>query len=260
MEWSEKEQKPVPILNHKCVDVSSEFRQILTRQAALLASGTVPLTLGRRLGISDAPLSDVGSPFDYSKSHIVFSNLSGKFGLNNDYERACQVADAINATVTKGVDGEQGGTLVLFSSWRDLENVMEVVISKLVPGVPVLAQSRTDQRDTAQMIEEFRSHGKAVLCGVQSLWTGIDIPGSALKQVILYKVPYPVPTVESKAIEAVHGRNVYTDNMMQLLVQGIGRLIRTTSDSGRIFIADSRARTLRWTSNPMSKHVAQFRQ
>lgn len=260
MEWSEKEQEALPMLNHKCVDVSSEFRTILTRQSALLASGTVPQTLGRRLGIGEAPLSDVGSPFDYSKSVLMFSNLSGKFGMNNDYERACQVVDAINAAYTKGVDGEQGGTLVLFSSWRDFENVMEIVVPRLADGIPVFAQSRTDQRDTAQMIEEFRNHGKAVLCGVQSLWTGIDIPGSALKQVIIYKVPYPVPTIESKAIEAVHGRQVYTDNMMQLLVQGIGRLIRTTSDSGRVFIVDSRARTLRWSSNPMSKHIAQFKQ
>lgn len=258
LEWSDKEKKMVPALNRKCVDAAPQFRRILTAQATLMASGTVPTTLSRRLGVGEAEFFDVGTPFDYSKSQMVVSNLSGKFGANNDYDRASQMADAINAAATKGVNGEKGGTLVLFSSWRDMDNVMPMVMSKLNPGIPVFGQSKTDQRDTADMVEAFRAHGNAVLCGVQSLWTGIDIPGSALKQVIIYKLPWPVPTIESRAIEEIHGRQVYVDQMLQLLTQGIGRLVRTTEDSGRVFIVDSRARSQRWSSNQMTKHLAKF--
>lgn len=258
LEWSDKDKKMVPMLNLKCVDVALQFRRILTNQATLMTSGTVPVTLSRRLGVAEAEFFDVGTPFDYSKSQLVISNLSGKFGANNDYDRACQMADAITAASTKGVNGEAGGTLILFSSWRDLDNVMPMVMSKIDSSIPVFGQSKTDQRDTAEMVESFKAHGNAVLCGVQSLWTGIDIPGSALKQVIIYKLPWPVPTIESKAIEAIHGRQVYVDQMLQLLTQGIGRLVRTTEDSGRVFIVDSRARSQRWTSNQMTKHVAGF--
>jgi Rad3-related DNA helicase len=67
-----------------------------------------------------------------------------------------------------------------------------------------------------------------------------------------------VPTLEVKAIEAKYGHQPYKDEMMTRLVQGIGRLVRRVGDNGRIYIADSRAKNIRWATNSMSKHVPEF--
>jgi ATP-dependent DNA helicase DinG len=256
MEWSDKEKKFVPMLNRRCVDASGVFRRILGGQSSVLVSGTIPLSLSQRLGVGNATLDDVGHPFNYGKCTIVFSNYSGK-DRDKAWEKSTQIAAAINSMDKPHGEGG-GGTLILFTAWADLELVMPLVMKQLNPGIPVFAQSKTDANDTKEMIEEFRKHGNAVLCGVKSLFTGLDIPGPALRQVVIYKLPWGVPTLEVKAIEKIHGRQPYVDQMMTELVQAIGRLVRTVKDDGRVFIVDSRARSLRWSGNPMSRHVAKF--
>ena len=257
-EWSEKEKSYVPMLNRRCVDASGSFRRILTGQASVLVSGTIPLSLAQRLGVADASLDDVGHPFNYGRCTIVYSNYSGK-DRDHNWEKAGQIASAIDSLASKPHAEGGGGTLVLFTAWSDMDAVMPMVMNQMNSGAPIYAQSRTDPNDTKAMIEEFRNHGNAVLCGVKSLFTGLDIPGPALKQVVVYKIPWGVPTLETKAIEKIHGRGPYRDQMMTELVQAIGRLVRTVDDSGRVFIVDSRAKQLRWKSDPMSRHVAEFR-
>lgn len=192
-----------------------------------------------------------GHPFDYSKSRLILSQHSAK-SRDLVYARATQVAQAINA---KG-----GGALLLFTSWRDVDEVLPMVISQLDPKIrsEVYVQSREDKSALKQDIEDFRRNGNAVLAGVASLWTGLDIPGDALRTVIIWKLPYGVPTLESKAIERKHGRDVYWDSMLCRLVQGIGRLVRTTEDSGTVFIADSRAKSQRWGVNNLTRHLLEF--
>ena len=97
-----------------------------------------------------------------------------------------------------------------------------------------------------------------MLAGVRSLFTGLDVPGDALRQVVLWKLPYAVPSTEVKAIQDRFGYNVYKDQMMMTLVQAVGRLIRTTSDRGRVLILDSRAAKLRWGMDSMAYHLDEF--
>jgi ATP-dependent DNA helicase DinG len=137
---------------------------------------------------------------------------------------------------------------------------MPMIVHNLDPHLrnEVYVQSKEDPASLKADIEEFRQNGNAILVGVRSLWTGLDVPGPALRTVIIWKLPYGVPTLEWKAIQRVHGRDVYFDSMLMVLTQGIGRLVRSTEDAGLVFIADSRASTQRWRANGMTRHLAEF--
>ena len=245
---------PVAHLKRVCVDTSLVYRDILTEQPSVLVSGTIPQTDPRRLGVGDfSRIEDVGHPFDYSKSRLLISQHSPK-DRTTLYQRATQVANAVNA---KG-----GGALILFTSWRDVDEVLPMIVSQLRPEIAdeVYVQPREDKAALKQDIEDFRNHGSAVLAGVASLWTGLDIPGDALRTVVIWKLPYGVPTLEAKAIERKHGREVYWDSMLCRLVQGVGRLVRTVDDAGTVFICDSRAanQEWQWRRNPLTKHLLEF--
>ena len=257
-----KDGLDVTYLNRKCVDSSSWMRQILLRQPSTLVSGTIPASLAKRIGVPGATTEDVGTPFDYSKSILAISYYSAK-DKKDEVKRIQGVCQAVIEYAQKPHEEGGGGSLLLFTSWRDLEVVMPQVYKALKKEgldkkCPVWMQTKGDSKETQRDLEEFKEHGHGVMGGVASLWTGVDVPGAALRQVIIYRLPWGVPTLEVKAIEKIHGREPYVDDMMTRLVQGIGRLVRTTEDSGRVLIADSRARNLRWKTNPMSRHVARF--
>lgn len=243
---------PVSHLKRICVDTAMVYRDILTEQPSVLVSGTIPQTDPRRLGVGDFGQIEVGGhPFDYSKSRLLISQYSPK-DMTMVGARAKQVADAINA---KG-----GGALILFTSWKDVDQVLPLIVQHLRPEIrgEVYVQDKEDKASLKQDIEDFKAHGSSVLAGVASLWTGLDIPGDALRTVIIWKLPYGVPTLESKAIERKHGREVYWDSMLCRLVQGIGRLVRTTEDAGTVFICDSRAKSQKWGNSPMTRHLREF--
>lgn len=236
-------------LRRVCVNASSEFETILTGQPTVLVSGTIPASDRRRLGLDKAKIHDVGHPFDYSKSTLVISRYSPK-EPRDLHKRIDSIVRAIRQT--------NGGTLVLFTSWADLELVMPIVAERL-PDIDVYMQSKDDPASLAQDVADFKADGNAVLAGVRSLFTGLDVPGKALRQVILFKLPWQVPTIEVQAITDRFGRRVYADQMMQTLVQAVGRLIRTTEDEGRVIILDNRAGKLRFEHDSMAYHLAEFR-
>lgn len=246
-------------LNRICVDASPLLGRVLRHQTSVLVSGTVPLSLPARLGAGNASVNDVGHPFDYSRSELVISRHDARSG-------SAMVRSARVASLVRAIDQVGGGTLVLFTSWSDLHDVMPRVDRELNSianqnrrgEIPVYMQSKDDPSTLQADIEAFSQHGNAVLAGVRSLFTGIDIAGPALRQVIFWKLPYPVPTLERQAIERIHGRQVYYDEMLTSLAQGVGRLVRTAQDHGRILILDSRARGQQWHASALTKHLGEF--
>lgn len=253
---------PEPALNTKCVNASRLFRSIFQNQPTALVSGTVPVSLPKRMGVPEARLDDVGTPFDYSRSTLAISSHRGN-DQKARFPRIQETLGAINDMLSRTHEEGGGGTLVLFTSWSDLNEVMPYIAKNIrTPswqrnGTPVFMQGK-DPQDNAECLEAFKRHGHAVFGGVTSMWTGVDVPGPALRQVVIFKLPWGVPTLEVKAIERIHGRQPYVDGMLQTLAQGIGRLVRTVDDDGRVYIADSRAKTLNWGNSPLTKHINQF--
>jgi ATP-dependent DNA helicase DinG len=102
-----------------------------------------------------------------------------------------------------------------------------------------------------QLLARFRDAGGAVLLGTTSFWEGVDVPGDALRALLIAKLPFRVPTepvtaAQCEAIEA-RGGNAFRDYMLPhaalRLKQGFGRLIRTAADRGVVVIADPRVVT-----------------
>jgi ATP-dependent DNA helicase DinG len=106
-----------------------------------------------------------------------------------------------------------------------------------------------ESRDT--LLDRFRGAGKAILLGTASFWEGVDVPGDALRALLIAKLPFRVPTepitaAHCEAIQA-NGGDAFRDYMLPhaslRLKQGFGRLIRSSADRGVVVIADPRVAT-----------------
>ena len=98
------------------------------------------------------------------------------------------------------------------------------------------------------MVERFRTTPGAVLFGVDSFWQGVDVPGDALSNVIITKLPFappddPLLAARLEQLRAEGGNPFFDYQLPQAIIalkQGAGRLIRTETDRGVLMICDPR--------------------
>jgi ATP-dependent DNA helicase DinG len=142
-----------------------------------------------------------------------------------------------------------GGAFVLTTSVRVLDDLSR----HLAPGfrrrgLEVLVQGELPKHD---LLERFRAHGHAVLFATLGFWEGVDVPGHALRLVVLDRVPFDVPTdplvrARCERIEE-DGGSAFKEHLLPsaalTLRQGFGRLVRTRSDRGLVAILDARLRS-----------------
>ena len=141
----------------------------------------------------------------------------------------------------------EGGSLVLFTNYGDLRHSYDVLRSRWKKmGRPIYAQGEGYSR--TELRRRMRDEGNVLLLGAESFWKGFDVPGSSLSQIILTRLPFenpghPLMEAKSERLNA-NGKSPFREITLPVAVtrfrQGLGRLIRRRSDSGRIVILDSR--------------------
>jgi len=216
--------------------------------ATLAASGDFGF-LEERLGL-DLPPARVAvrevlaSPFDFASQCL--------FGIPTDLPEPRDDESGHDAAVARVLldlaRAADGGIFVLFTSHSALRRAAAAVRDHIGGRWPLLVQGE-GQRD--QLLRRFRESGSAILLGTDSFWEGVDVPGRALRVLILAKLPFKVPTepLTAARLERLEERGVngFTRYLVPLaalkLKQGFGRLIRTRSDAGVVLLLDRRAVT-----------------
>jgi len=251
--WAERggRRQQIVSLRTAPIDVAPELRDALFERqvgvictSATLAVGTELATFQSRMGAEQARGAVVQSPFDYERNMRVYVATDIPLPSVNEAKLAIDaLADWVRFCCLRCA----GGNLVLFTSYSDMRQVASLLEQDfLAEGRPFLMQgadlSRTD------LTNAMRSQGNAILFGTESFWTGIDVPGDSLAQVVITRLPFEIPSHPIQEARAEHIREAGGVPFNELTLpdavvkfrQGIGRLIRTASDRGIVTVLDSR--------------------
>jgi ATP-dependent DNA helicase DinG len=194
---------------------------------------------------------ELPSPFDHAAQALlaVVPTMPDPRADNGNLH-----TDALVTAVDQLTRSVGGGTLVLFTSFRAMNRVYEALAAGMVKAgmTPMIQARRGPSR--AQLLERFRSAPAGVLFATDSFWEGIDVPGDALRLVLITRLPFSVPTepiamARHDRLRAV-GRNPFFELTLPQAIlrlrQGYGRLIRRRSDRGAVVILDPRVETARY--------------
>jgi ATP-dependent DNA helicase DinG len=233
-----------------------------------------------RLGCDDAKTMQLDSPFDYAGQAELYIDstmpnprspgagipapAAARFMADQSHARE------LSARILHHVKATRGGAFVLFTSFATLNACADLLTPKLADlGLPLIAQGRDGPR--SQLLSVFKDHHEAqeldqtglgadepppgaVLFGAASFWQGVDVPGRALRNVIITRLPFeppdrPLTQARLDRIKARGGNPFAEDSLPRAVLrfkQGFGRLIRTRTDHGRVVVLDPRLVTTRY--------------
>ena len=259
--WMERRGRRTPNLTLSAVplDLAPVLKEALFDRvetviltSATLAAGGEFTFLEERLGLSLPPSrvtirEILPSPFDFGAQCV--------FGIPTDIPEPRDDESGHGAAVARVLldlaHASDGGIFALFTSHGQLRRTADAIRGSVAARWPLLVQGE-GQRD--QLLRRFRDAGSAILLGTDSFWEGVDVPGRALRVLILAKLPFKVPSepltaarLERLTAAGVDGFTHYLVPLAALkLKQGFGRLIRTKSDVGAVVLLDRRVVTKRY--------------
>ena len=211
------------------------------RQASILTSATLGPHFAGRLGVpaADHTYRAVSSPFDYQSNALLYCarHLPAPNRQEHRAEAVAELAELINAV--------GGRTLALFTSWRALRETADA-LTEMLSGIEVLRQGGS--LSNTALLEALGAEQATVVCGTMSFWQGVDVAGPALSLLAIDRLPFTRPNEPlAAARRELAGDDAFMSvdvpNAADLLAQGVGRLIRTTTDQGVVAVLDSRLAT-----------------
>ena len=208
--------------------------------SATLSSGGNFAFIRDRLGLDTADDLIAESIFDYQSQAILYLPQRMPDPRSRDWSEACasEVIRILNAT--------EGRAFVLSTSMAGMRSLYEQVSPEI--DYPSLLQGTASK---GQLLKTFRETPNAVLFATSSFWQGVDVRGEQLSCVIIDKLPFAVPTdplvaARQRYIEDMGGSSFHEYSVPQAIIalkQGLGRLIRSTTDRGVLAVLDPRLRT-----------------
>src|SRR6266581_3046470 len=237
-----------PVLKESLFD---RIESVVLTSATLAAGGDFGY-LEERLGLDLPPARTKvreihASPFDYASQCL--------FGIPTDLPEPRDDESGHGAAVARVLvelaHASDGGIFALFTSHGALRRTADAIRGDVAARWPLLVQGE-GQRD--QLLRRFRDAGSAILLGTDSFWEGVDVPGRALRVLILAKLPFKVPSepLTAARLERLEARGLngfvhyLVPNAALKLKQGFGRLIRSKSDVGAVVLLDPRVVTKRY--------------
>ncbi|CAL7867284.1 ATP-dependent helicase [Fusobacterium necrophorum subsp. funduliforme] len=183
----------------------------------------------------------IPSPFFYDDQMTVYipNDLT-------DPDKTLDFVEEVSEFLKQLLLKTEGKAFVLFTSYSSLNQIYYSMIEELQEtDIHVLLHG---EKPRSQLISEFKQVKNPVLFGTSSFWEGVDIQGEQLRNIVIIKLPFLVPS--DPVVSAISAkferqkRNPFMEYQLPEAVikfkQGIGRLIRSKEDYGNIFILDNR--------------------
>ncbi len=243
--WYERREKTVA-LTASPIDIAQDLHKSFynTVKSATFTSAT--LTTGAnfsyffgRLGLDEHTKTlQLPTPFDYRNRTRLYIPPSG-FPLPSDRT----FFNAVQEEIHELLMASSGRALVLFTSIRAMDHMYDYLSDRL--PFPVFVQGEAPKQ---KLLENFREETHSVLLAVASFWEGVDVPGNTLSAVIIDKLPFEVPSdpvimARADKIKEAGGNPFFDFQVPRAILtlrQGLGRLMRSSTDSGLLAILDSR--------------------
>ncbi len=227
---------PLEVAERLIDDLYAGCDSVVATSATLTAGSSFDYTTAQ-LGLLEPDTLQVPSPFDFRQSVLAIAVDDLPQPNAPDYAAASHraLADAARAA--------GGRTLALFTSHGALRAAASALRDPLAAsGITLLAQNIDGS--PARLLRSLAERPRTLVLGTAAFWEGVDVRGEALSQIVVARLPFPVPTDPVYAARAAQYEDPFSEYALPRAIlrfrQGFGRLIRGARERGVFVVLDSR--------------------